>query len=178
MTVEGQHNRLRRLVEEHYEFVWRTMKRLGVEEAELDDWVQEVFIVAARKEQEIVEGKERGFLFRTASNHAAHARRSRARRREVALPEDLALVDHRTPDRALDHGDKLGKFYSVIMRMSAELREVFLLFEVEQFTQAEIAEALQIPAGTVASRIRRARESFLELLNVPATSAVAREVRP
>jgi RNA polymerase sigma-70 factor (ECF subfamily) len=44
--------------------------------------------------------------------------------------------------------------------MPIDLRAVFVLYELEQLTSAEIAELLQIPPGTVASRLRRARESF------------------
>jgi RNA polymerase sigma-70 factor (ECF subfamily) len=44
--------------------------------------------------------------------------------------------------------------------MPIELRVVFVLFELEEMTTAEIATLLEIPSGTVASRLRRARETF------------------
>jgi RNA polymerase sigma-70 factor (ECF subfamily) len=48
----------------------------------------------------------------------------------------------------------------VLDQMPLELRAVFVLYEIEELTMAEIAEAVGIPPGTAASRLRRARESF------------------
>src|SRR5690349_10936336 len=78
---EASNARLERLINEHYEFVWRSAKRLGVRSADLDDVVQEVFVVAARRLDDITH--ELGFLFRACMGAASHARRSVARRREV-----------------------------------------------------------------------------------------------
>jgi RNA polymerase sigma-70 factor (ECF subfamily) len=47
--------------------------------------------------------------------------------------------------------------------LSLELRAVFVLYELEDFTMAEIARTLELPPGTVASRLRRARETFERL---------------
>src|SRR5690242_17321725 len=80
-------SRLRALQEEHFEFLWRSLRRLGVPEADVDDAVQQVFLVAARRE--ILPGSERSFLFATALRVASHARRTLRRRRESgeAVPE-------------------------------------------------------------------------------------------
>ena len=55
---------------------------------------------------------------------------------------------------ALEHID------AILERMEESLRTVFVLHEIEELTMAEISETLQVPAGTVASRLRRAREQF------------------
>ena len=50
----------------------------------------------------------------------------------------------------------------VLEQMDSDLRTVFVLYEFEDLSMAEIAEVVAIPRGTVASRLRRAREDFRE----------------
>ena len=54
-------------------------------------------------------------------------------------------------------------FTQVLEQLALDLRAVFVLYELEDFTMAEIAQTLQLPPGTVASRLRRAREAFEKL---------------
>jgi RNA polymerase sigma-70 factor, ECF subfamily len=155
--------RLRELIARHYDFVWRSLRRFGVLAADAEDASQEVFLSAARRFDDIEPGCERGFLYRTAINHAAHAHRTRARRREVSgelLDEhpDAAL----DPEQLLDGAQARRLFYLVLDEIELEARAVFVLHELEQHTMAEIAQLLELPAGTVASRLRRARARFIE----------------
>ncbi len=160
--------RLRGLVEKHIDFVARVVRNLGVPEADVDDAVQRTFIVVARRIDDIRPGAEKAFLFRTASNVGAQGRRSILRRREVpeehapefphAVETPEALVDQRRARRLLDR---------TLDAMSEDLRAVFVLFELEEMTMSEIAEMLDIPRGTVASRLRRARATFHQALNGP-----------
>src|SRR3954470_14140087 len=75
--------RVRALVTENFDFVWRSLVRLGVPRADAEDALQQVFLVASRKLDDIVPGRERAFLFGTAFRIAHRARRTRDRRREV-----------------------------------------------------------------------------------------------
>ena len=154
--------RLREMVEAHYDFVWRSLRRLGVASGDVDDGAQQVFSTVARKLGSIRSGRERSFLFQTSLRVAADSRRTRRRRREVAeVTEDEQPADHAPSGedlldlrRAREHLDRL------LDGMSLELRAVFVLFELDEMTMAEIAELLDLPAGTVASRLRRARAEF------------------
>src|SRR3954451_4446884 len=74
----GRKARIERLIDQHYEFVWRSARRLGVRSADLDDVVQEVFVVAASRLDEITH--ELGFLFRACLGAASQSRRSVRRR--------------------------------------------------------------------------------------------------
>ncbi len=160
-SAEDQSNaRIERLIDEHYEFVWRSARRLGVRSADLDDVVQEVFVVAARRLDEITH--ELGFLFRACMHAASHARRSVLRRREVV---DEMRVEHEidgraNPEQDAETAEARAQLQAILEEMPDDLRVVFVLFELEQFTMSEIAETLSIPPGTVASRLRRAREMF------------------
>src|SRR4051812_29691540 len=82
--------RMRAIQHEHFEFVWRSVRRLGVPDADADDAVQQVFIVTSRRLETIPDGSERAFLFGTAIRVASHARRAIRRRGEVSLQEGSA----------------------------------------------------------------------------------------
>jgi RNA polymerase sigma-70 factor (ECF subfamily) len=149
------------LIEAHADFVWRSLRRFGVPESVTDDATQRVFIIAQAKLPRISAGRERGFLFSVAMNVAAHARRAAARRREVDDEPLADLVDPGPlPDAELEERRARALLDEVLDAMPVDLRTVFVLFELEEMSMAEIADVLAIPSGTVASRLRRAREAF------------------
>src|SRR4051812_45628907 len=153
--------RLRSLVDLHIDFVARVLRNAGTPEADVDDEVQRTFIIAARRIDDVRPGSEKSFLLQTALHLAAHARRTIARRREVGadrVPERLDLGA--TPEQLTDQKRVRQLLDQVLGRMTDDLRTVFVLFELEEMSTAEIAEALAIPPGTVASRLRRARADF------------------
>lgn len=154
--------RFRTMVDANFAFIWRSLRGLGVPAEGVDDAAQHVFWVASQKMGSIAEGSERSFLFGTALGVAANARRARARTREV-LDEDtlVALPDH-APDaeRVMEMKEARAMLDRVLEAMPDNLRAVFVLFALEGTPTQEIAELLSIPAGTVASRLRRARETF------------------
>ena len=153
--------RLRALVTGHFDFVWRSLIRLGVPRADAEDALQQVFLVASRRLAEIEEGRERAFLFGTALRIASRARRAVQRRREVLGDDGIDPPDSAPgAEELVDRARARAELEALLDRMPLELRAVFVLFELEQMTMAEIAVTLDLPPGTVASRLRRARESF------------------
>jgi len=93
--------RLTRLITEHLDFVWRLLRRLGLDRVQADDVSQEVFLVVVRRLDQIEPGRERAFLYGVALRAIANARRGLRRRREV--PEDPAATATATgalPDEA------------------------------------------------------------------------------
>ena len=172
----GHRVRLSAALRDHYDFVWRSLRRLGVPEADAEDVSQEVFITLSRRLGDVEAGRERAFLYRTALNHAAHAHRSLARRREIPEPEiDSAPASTRSPEDLLAGARARALCHELLSELSLEQRAVFVLYELEQFTLSEIAETLELPMGTVASRLRRARETFSKRLKRRiATAGVSR----
>lgn len=153
--------RLRWMVDEYIDFVARVLRNAGTPAAEIDDDVQRTFIAAARRLDDVRPGAERSFLLQTALYVAAHARRTVARRREVAADEAPEQVDSAlTPEQLADQKRARQLLDRVLTQMDGDLRTVFVLYEFEELSMAEIADALSIPRGTVASRLRRARADF------------------
>ena len=153
--------RLRRLLREYFEFVWRTLRRLGLDDSEAEDASQEVFWVAARRLALIQEPHERSFLFGTALRVAGTHRRSRRRRAELIQP---SLDDQRSlapdPEELQQRVEARALLAEILNGMDLDLRAVFVLFELEELSGPVIAELLGLPMGTVNSRLRRARVAF------------------
>ena len=159
----GFHARLRELAAEHYEFVWRSLRRLGVRPPETDDAAQRVFLVLAQKLSSIQPDKERSFVFGIVMRVAANVRRdlATAREREVAesdSPESVAYGP--SAETAVARAQERATLDEILASIPEERRAVFVLFELEEFTVTEIAELLGLPVGTVATRLRRARQEF------------------
>jgi RNA polymerase sigma-70 factor (ECF subfamily) len=154
--------RFRSMVDANFDFIWRSLRGLGVPSASIDDAAQQVFWTASQKVATITAGSERSFLFATARGIASNARRSQVRNREV-LDED-ALSSHvdRAPDPEQMAASRQARLLldRILDGLPEDLRAVFLLYELEGQTMAEIAALLGTPMGTVASRLRRAREEF------------------
>lgn len=149
----------------HSAFIWRTARRLGLPPYAADDVLQEVLIVAARRLSDIVVGSERAFLYRTTAHIT---REMRKRLAKVASRTGAEGSLEAAPDPAPDAEEMLGHEQArrlldeALDALVPELREVFVLFEIEALATAEIAAMVGIPEGTVASRLRRAREKFSE----------------
>jgi RNA polymerase sigma-70 factor, ECF subfamily len=152
--------RLALLIKEHFAFVWRSVRHLGVRDGDADDAAQHVFLVASRRIGAIAPGSERAFLFGTALRVASRARRAVERRRETSEPPPTGADPAPGPDEALDSARARALVHEILEALPDDLRDVFVPFEIEGLTMAEIADALELPLGTVASRLRRARDEF------------------
>jgi len=153
--------RLRELFDHNLDFVWRSLRRLGVPSTVVDDAAQEVFLVASRRLADIELGRERSFLFATALRVASDARRAVARRGEhVDDALDHIADDAPSPAELADRQRARAVLDRVLDGMDLELRAVFVLYELEEMTMADIGITLELAPGTVASRLRRAREAF------------------
>jgi RNA polymerase sigma-70 factor (ECF subfamily) len=154
--------RIRAAVVEHYDFLWRSVRRLGVDAPHVEDAVQQVLVVFSRRIDEVREGAERAFLFGTATRVASDYRKKRKRGREH-LDSD-AVDNHESPlpsvEQLIDQGRAREIVDLILAEMPMDMRTVFVLFEFEEMTMATIARMLDVPSGTVASRLRRARAMF------------------
>jgi RNA polymerase sigma-70 factor, ECF subfamily len=150
------------LVAQHSRFIWCLLRRLGVAVSYLDDATQQVFIVASRRMDDMSVGRERAFLCgtavrvasncrRTAGNYVAHHAEACLDEIQSGMPNSDSLLEQMQARRMLD---------AVLDTLTEDLRTVFVLSEVEGLTAPEIAAIVDVPLGTVSSRLRRAREQF------------------
>jgi RNA polymerase sigma-70 factor (ECF subfamily) len=149
----------------HFDFVWRGLRRLGLSAADADDGAQEVFLVASRKLSTILPGSEKRFLFATALRVASTRRRGLKRRREQPhswLGDEEPELEHSEPgpERLAELSRARRELDQIMEGMKLEQRAVFVLFELEELSVPEIAVLIEVPVGTVSSRLRAAREEF------------------
>lgn len=153
------------IVRSHLDFVWRVLRRLGFSAEDADDAAQQVFMIAAQKSEQLVPGRERAFLYATARRVAANARRGMQRRREAPRDAwDDVLHPGPGPETRVELARASELLDDLLARMPGELARVLTLAEVEQLTVPDIAELEDLPLGTAASRLRRARALFRQLL--------------
>ena len=149
---------LRELVKRHSWAVGRHLERHGVATGDMDDARQRVWLTTARHFDRIQQGSERAFLLTVARREAGHTRRTYRRRSETTEVDLDELVSSALPsDELLLRRQRLEQAGAVLQQMDDGLRVVLLLFALEETPTREIAEFLQLPVGTVKSRLRRAR---------------------
>ncbi len=154
----------RAIYDAHFDFVWCSLRRLGVREADVLDLAQKVFLIAHFKLPEF-EGRSRltTWLFGICQRVASDYRRSAAFRREVATDSaemDLLGTSHDEAARGAESDQRARFAESLLNKLPEQQRVVFVLFELQEMSGQDIAELLNVPVGTVRSRLRLARETF------------------
>jgi RNA polymerase sigma-70 factor (ECF subfamily) len=163
-TAEARTRSFRSLYEAQTDFVWRNLRRLGVQESEIEDRTQEVFVVAHRRFDEFEDRGHgpRAWLFQIVLRIASDARRHRRRH-----PEDpdggnatsRVSIDPPQAD-AVARREALSRLDAALDTIDVGRRAVLVLHEIEEMTAPEIAQVLGIPLNTVYSRLRVAREEL------------------
>jgi RNA polymerase sigma-70 factor, ECF subfamily len=161
-----RHHDAASLFREHAGFVANFLHRLGAGPVEVDDLVQEVFLVAHRRGGFIEDGRARPttWLAEIAIRVASVSRRSRRRSREQ--PDQDTVVDATShevdPARAAETNQALDRVQAALDSLDPDRRAIFILFELEGEPCQSIAGAFDIPVGTVYSRLHKARKQFKE----------------
>jgi RNA polymerase sigma-70 factor (ECF subfamily) len=148
--------------ERWFDFVWRSLCRLGVPDAQIDDAVQDVFVVVHRRLDDF-EGRSTvktwlfGIALRVARDHRRAIGRRRARETMADLPEEPS------GDSPLENAAKaeaVRVLYGLLDQLDHDRRAVFVMAELEQMSAPDIADALDVNVNTVYSRLRAARADF------------------
>lgn len=152
------------LYEAHFDFVWRSARRLGVEDGAVDDVVQEIFLVVHRRLGEFAgRSSLRTWLFAIALRVVADHRRSLRRKSPAGHvdPEDVA--DRRSgPHEAAARAEATAVLQRFLDGLDDDKRAVFILADLEGMTAPEIAEATSSNINTIYARLRAARLAFEE----------------
>jgi RNA polymerase sigma-70 factor (ECF subfamily) len=150
------------LYDRYFDFVWRSLKRLGVFTSDLEDAAQDVFIVVHRRINEFEHrALVKSWIFAIALRVAmAYRRRGLRQRSRIAGDETLLVCSRGTPEQVQSAMQTAEQVQTVLNGMDDDKRAVFVLADLEQMSGEEIAAALGIPRGTVYSRLRLARVAF------------------
>ena len=149
----------------HFDFVWRSLRRLGVRQASLDDAAQDVFVVVHRRLGDF-EGRSsvKTWLFGIAIRVARDHRRTELRKGGHD-PLRPGLADRSPgPAEQAEANEARRTLDALLGQLDDDKRAVFILAELEQMTAVEVAEAVSANLNTVYSRLRAARREFELLL--------------
>lgn len=144
----------------HASFVWRVLRRHGVPERELPDACQEVFLVVHRRLGEFESRSSvRTWLYAIAQRTASATRRkARFTRERLEDPPEPSLDASQLETASL--AQRLRLIDEALHTLSDEQREVFALYELENMTMAEVADALGVPENTALYRLYAARDAI------------------
>ena len=155
---------LSRLYEEHFAFVWRSLRGLGVQMGQLDDAVQEVFLVVHRRSSEFERRSSlKTWLFGIAYRVAANARRS-ARRRPAESLVDEPHSEDPSPEQNAARAETARFVERFLSGVDEEQRAAFIACLLEEMSVPEAAEALGVNVNTLYSRVRAVRARFAAAL--------------
>jgi RNA polymerase sigma-70 factor (ECF subfamily) len=151
--------------DEHVDFVWRSAQRLGVEEAALDDVVQQVFLVVHRRLGEF-EGRSSiktwlfAILLRAVRDHRRTLLRKSPHARCPSADPDTLPEPAVGPEELLEQREAARIIGLLLEELEGDKRTVFVMVELEQMSANEVSEATGLDVRAVYSRLRAARTDF------------------
>jgi len=153
----------------HADFAWRALHRLGVRPQDLEDSTQEVFMVVHRR-LDSFDGSARmtTWLFGICMRVAAGYRRKAFRRYETVyddVPEARAAEPALTPEDLAARSQARVDLGEILDAMPLERRAAFAMFELDGLPCDEIARLMDVPVGTIHSRLHAARREFADGLS-------------
>lgn len=151
---------LEALYQQHFDFVWKCARAFGASPPDIDDVVQDVFLVVQRRYGELRdEALTRSWIYgitrRVVSSH-----RRRRRDAQSTVEVDALRSSDQSPLAAAEHSGQVRVLSNLLDALDERKREVFVLSEILEMSGREIAETIGIPMNTVYSRLRAAREEF------------------
>lgn len=171
MAWFGGKQSIQQLVQDHYQVLYRFAYRLSGSSQEAEDLTQETYCQANRKLAQLRDGaRAKAWLFSILRNVYLHKLRSIKRMQELS-PEALAEIPERLPDPLPDI-DQV-QLQKALNELPEDFRTPLLLFYFEDFSYRDIAEHLQVPLGTVMSRLARAKAHLRGRLLQPAPTHLA-----
>ncbi len=151
-----------RVFEEHGAFAWRLLARLGVQQRDVPDVCQEVFIVVHRRLADFDPERSsvRTWVYGICARAASDYRRRHPNRRESELdPGDFTAPGQ--PDSELEAERAWARLARILSAMDPLKRQVFVLYELEAMPMSQIAAILECPEQTAYSRLHAARRAVL-----------------
>lgn len=153
------HGECLQVFEKEFDYLHRTLRRLGVHESDVQDLCQEVFLVVYRRWEDYDPSRSLrawlfGITFRVASSH----KKRRGREVPHAWLEAEGVVPE--PDQELQRKQDRALILQALQSLPLPRRAVFTMHDIDQIAIREIAEMLSIPLFTAYSRLRKGRKEF------------------
>jgi RNA polymerase sigma-70 factor, ECF subfamily len=168
IPVESSAVEVSRVYEAHAGFVWKSLQRLGVRDPDLDDVLQEVFVVVHQR-LSTFDGtsKVTTWLFGICLRVASAYRRRGFRRKEtcVAEPPEDTQRDSTSPEDEMAAAQTRRRLADLLDELDLDKRAVFVMFEIDELPCEEIAQIVGVPVGTIYSRLHSARKDFQKALS-------------
>lgn len=160
--------------ETHFDYVWRSLRRLGVPLSDIGDLTHDVFVVAWQRRGSLdPERPLRAWLFGVAFRVAsAHRRRSWFSRTDLE-PEPQIADPGLTPEQATLIRAELAQLQAAIAKVPLRHRAVLLLHDFDEVPVADVAVALEVPLKTAYSRLAAGRKYFRRALRQAELEALA-----
>jgi RNA polymerase sigma-70 factor (ECF subfamily) len=147
---------------EHFNFVWRSLRRLGVHPSWVEDAAQDTFLVVHRRLSDLrPDASAKAFLFGIALRVARDYRRRAQRKQAQSLDVEKEISHTSGPYERAAKAEAMRKLEGFLNSLDDDRRAVFVLSELEGMTAPEISQALGANQNTVYSRLRSARERFV-----------------
>lgn len=171
-TQGGDRQAFGALVERHQERLFNTLLRVLGNADDASEVLQDAFVQAYTK-LDSFRGSSQFYtwMYRVALNLAcSHRRRSKRHREEVSIDAMKSNIGQEpidnevSPDERLHRSEQAEVVQAALLKLSDEHRQILVLREMEDCSYDKIAEILQMPVGTVRSRLFRARVQMKELL--------------
>ena len=151
----------RAIFESKFEYVWNTLRRLGVREADLKDQTQEVFLTVHQLLEDYDSARPLNpWLFGIAYRYAARYRALARNKREVYVDPSDTPAEQPSPETKASDSEARALVMLAIEQIDLPRRAVFVMAEIDGCAVPEIAGTLGIPLNTAYSRLRLAREDF------------------
>ena len=154
--------RFNTLYREHFDFVFRNLRWLGIPDSAIDDALQDVYVIALRHIETYVDGTHpKAWLFAIAKRVASNHRRG-ARRRGPPLLLEFERHPSQLPGpfESSARAEALRVLQAFLDGLDDDKRAVFVMVELEQMSVPEAAHALSANLNTVYTRLRAARQAF------------------
>jgi RNA polymerase sigma-70 factor (ECF subfamily) len=164
---QGRREAWNMLIDRHYQALLNYLYRMSGQQATADDWTQETFVrVWQRITLYVYPRPFRPWLYTIATNLARNALASADQRHTQSADDDADYADTQPlPEDAVVAQDSAQQVLNALARLPQHQREVVVLFYYHEMPQAEIAEVLGIPVGTVKSRLSLGLKRLREMMN-------------
>ncbi len=171
--LAGEQGAWETLVREHHGRIYNLAYRYAGRFDEAEDLAQEIFVKVYRglRAYRVESGSLVGWLLRVARNHIIDRyRQSKIERSKTdSLDDRFERIEenptrHPDPAQALERQERSDMIHRALFRMNQDLREAVILRDLEGLTYEEITRMLEVPLGTIKSRISRGRTELARIV--------------